>query len=93
MISLLVSFSQLLVKIIDKLSVDQRINVLPELVKDEPVSELALGEDVVQGPWHLIVILPLDLPVEEAVPHTVEHQGDEAIAEINNRYGAWRKNN
>lgn len=61
------------------------------MVEDEPVAELAFGEDVVQGPGHLVVILPLDLPVEEAVPHSVEHQGDQAIAEINNRDGAWKK--
>ena len=74
-------------ELLDKLPEEVWVAVLGELVKDKPVAELALGEDVVQGPGHLVVVLPLDLPVEEAVAHTVEHQGDEAIAEINNRDG------
>ena len=45
MIPLLISISQLLVEVIDELSVDQRIDVLPELVKDEPVPEAEPAAD------------------------------------------------
>ena len=76
MISLLVSISQLLVKIIDKLSVDQRINVLAELVKDEPVSE---AEPAADGRYLQRALGELGPGPQQVGPQGRHEAGDQAV--------------
>ena len=58
------------------------------MVEHEPVAQLALGEDEVQRARHVLVVLAADLAVEEAVADPVEHEGDQAVAEVEDGDGA-----
>ena len=79
MISLFVSISQLLVKIIDKLSVDQRINVLPELVKDEPVSQ---AEPAADGRYLERALGEFGPGPQQVGPHRRHEAGDQAVSHL-----------
>ena len=79
---------QLSGELFNELPEEVRVAVLGELVEHEPVAQLPLGEDEVQRPRHVLVILAADLAVEEAVAHPVEHEGDQAVAEVEHGDGA-----
>ena len=79
---------QLSGELFNELPEEVRVAVLGELVEHEPVAQLALGEDEVQRPRHVLVVLAADLAVEEAVAHPVEHEGDQPVAEVEDGDGA-----
>ena len=79
---------QLSGELFNELPEEVRVAVLGELVEHEPVAQLPLGEDEVQRARHVLVILAADLAVEEAVAHPVEHEGDQAVAEVEHGDGA-----
>ena len=58
------------------------------MIQHEPVSQLTLGQHILQTPLNIIIILATNLPVEQTVADTVEHEGDESVAEVEEGDGA-----
>ena len=71
-----------------KFSVEVRVTVLWQLIENKPVSDLSLGEDKLQWPLDVHIVLPPDLSVQETVSDSMKHQGDQSVAEIQDRDGS-----